>query len=104
MALIIKLLNALQTNVGSLTTVYSASADTVVKNIRFATSGSSGTINLRLNPSGAAAARLILNKDKALAANDILVVTPEITMKSGDTIEVTTSVAMDCVVCGAEKV
>lgn len=100
MALVIKLLGALQTNAGSLTTIYAPTTSAIVHNIRFATATASGTVNLFINPSGTDPARRILDKNVVIPANDILVVKPEITMGPGDTIEATTSVAMDCVVSG----
>lgn len=99
MALIIRLLDAKQTNGGGATTVYSSTATTIVANIRLATRAANGTVTLKFIPSGGSA-RQILDVNKAMTANDILIVKPEITMAAGDVIEATTSVAMDCVVSG----
>ena len=107
MAFVIKLLGAGPTNAGSLTVPYSVSSPAtaaIVNNLRFVnTSTAAGTINLFFNPSGAVGQVRILEKDKPIAAGDILVVKQELTMVVGDAIEVTTSVAMEYVVCGMQK-
>jgi len=103
MALVVKLLKAMATTASVTTTVYTPSVSAVVSNIRIATTGTAGTVNVFLDPSGAADPRRIAQKDKSLAAKEILVVKPEITMGPGDSIKVSTSVVMDCVVSGFER-
>jgi hypothetical protein len=106
MAFVLKLLKAGQTNNGTATTLYTVPAATsaIISNIRFVnTSGSSATVNLFFKPGGSGSVR-ILDKDKSVPSNDLLVVKPELTLAATDVIEATTSVAMDCVVCGMEKV
>ena len=106
MAYVIRLLKADITNAGSVTNLYTASAPalaTNVSNIRFAyTSGASRTVNLFFKPSVGSQIR-ILDKDKSVANGDILLVKPELTLAAGDAIEVTTSAALEYVVCGVEK-
>jgi len=46
----------------------------------------------------------ILEKDKSILANKLLVIEPELTLAATDVIEATTSVVMDYVVCGTERV
>lgn len=81
MPFIIKLLGNGTTNNGSNTGLYTASATclgAIVSNVRFVnTAGSSGTVNLFIKRGGSQ--YRILDKDKVVAAGDILVVKPEIT-------------------------
>lgn len=63
------------------------------------------TVNLFVNPSGAAIGQIrMLDKD-LVAPNSVgvLVVKPEVTLGASDAIEVTTSAAMDYVVSGVER-
>src|SRR5947207_9036395 len=107
MPFVIKLLGAGVTNAGSVTGLYTTSAtalEAIVSNVRLVnTGGSSVTVNLFFKPSGGSQIR-IWDKDKSVLAGDILVAKPELTMAPSDAIEVTTSAAMDFVVCGMEKV
>lgn len=102
----IKLLGADVTVGGVNKILYTAPAlGAIVSNVRLVnTSGSNGTVNLYFNPSIAGPTVRILDKDKSLLASDILVVKPELIMGASDTIEATTSVAMEYVVAGMEKV
>ena len=108
MALVIKLLKTGVTNAGSLTVPYSVSSPTlgaIVSNLRFVnTGGSAVTVNLFFRPSGGNQVRILdLNKSVPIGISSTLVVSPELTMATGDAIEVTTSAAMDYVVSGMEK-
>jgi hypothetical protein len=106
MAFVIKLLGTGATNAGSLSVPYSVSSPAlgaIVHNLRFTNAGASAvTVNLFFKPSGGSQIR-ILDKDKSVAASTTLVVKPELTMGASDAIEVTTSAAMDYVVCGLEN-
>ena len=106
MPFIIKLLGAGPTNAGTVTGLYTVSATAlgaIVNNVRIVNTGSAAIVNLFFKPSGGSQIR-ILDKDKSVAAGDILVMKPELTMAPSDAIEVTTSVAMEFVVSGMEKV
>src|SRR5438874_6725579 len=107
MPFLIRILGLGATNAGSLTVPYSVSSPAtgaIINNLRFVNTGaSSATVNLFFKPSAGSQIR-ILDKDKSVAAGDILVMKPELTMAPSDAIEVTTSVAMEFVVSGMEKV
>jgi hypothetical protein len=106
MAFVLKLLKAAQTNNGTATTLYTVPAATsaIVSNIRFVnTTAGSATVNLFYKPLGVGPVR-ILEKDKPVPANELLLVKPELTLAATDVIEATTSVVMDYVVCGMERV
>jgi hypothetical protein len=111
MAFIIRLLGAGVTNAGTLTVPYSVTSGAsppllgaIVSNVRLVnTTLNPVTANVFCHPSGGSQVR-ISDKDKSLAAGDILTVKPELTMGVGDTIEATTSAAIDYLVCGAERV
>ena len=106
MPFVLKLLKAAQSNNGLATTLYTVPAATsaIVSNIRFVnTSAGSATVDLFFKPGGGTGVR-ILDKAKSVLANKLLLVTPELTLAAGDVIEATTSVVMDYVVCGMERV
>ena len=106
MPFVLKLLKAAQSNNGTATNLYTVPAATsaIVSNIRFVnTSGGTATVNLFYKPGGVNPAR-ILEKDKSVLANKLLIVKPELTLGAGDVIEATTSVVMDYIVCGTERV
>ncbi len=86
MALIIQLLRAMATTAHATTTVYTPSVSAVVSNLRVATTGTAGTVNVFLDPSGAAGPRRVAVKDKSLGVKELFVVKPEITMGPGDSI------------------
>lgn len=108
MALTIKLLGSGAISGVATTALYTAPASglgAIVNNVRLVnTAGSSTTVNLHFTPSGLSQVR-ILDKDKSIAANDILVAKPEVTMGPSDKIELTTiaGAAIDYVVSGMEK-
>ncbi len=106
MAFIIKLLGAGPTNAGAVTGLYTVSATAlgaIVSNVRIVNTGSAGTVNLFYKPNLGSQIR-ILDKDYPIAAGDIVVVKNELTMAPSDAIQVTTSVAMEFVVSGVERV
>ncbi|MBI2927040.1 MAG: hypothetical protein HYY24_15200 [Verrucomicrobia bacterium] len=78
----------------------------IVNNIRLVNvSGAAGTINLYFTPSGGSQVR-ILDRDKQIAANDLLVVNPDLTMAPGDKIEADPtggSIYVDYVISGVEQ-
>ena len=75
-----------------------------MSNVRLVnTGGSAVTANVYYRPSGGSAVRTS-DKDKSIAAGPILTVRPEITMAVGDSTDVSTSAAIDYVVCAVEKV
>jgi hypothetical protein len=112
MAFIIRLLGAGVTNAGTLTVPYSVSSGAspsllgaIVSNVRLVnTTLNPVTANVFYRVSGSPNQVRISDKDKSVAAGDLLLVKPELTMGVGDTIEATTSAAIDYVVCGVEKV
>lgn len=101
MALLIKLLCASTTSAGGNPSLaYSSTGHTIVGNVRLATTGTVGSANVYFCRSGTSTDVRVLEKNKALAANDVVLVKPEITMGPGDLIKVSTSVAMECVISG----
>lgn len=106
MALIIKLLANGRTVAGENKAIYTVTAPAlaaIVDNIRLVNpSEVSATVNLFIRVAGGAPVRL-LDRNKAIAANDGYVVKPEITMSLGDSIEIMTAPGIDYVVSGVEK-
>jgi hypothetical protein len=110
MAYLIRLLGAGATTGGSSIVAYSVSAAStppasaaILSNVRLGnTQGSAVTANIFYRPSGGSQIR-IAEKDKSIATGSIFTVKPELTMALGDTIEVSTSAAIDYVVCGIER-
>lgn len=111
MALVVKLLNSGVTNINAATVLYSASSSglgAIINNIRVVNTGTTvaATVNafVRL---GAGPQIRILDMNKSVAFSptpgSALVIKPELTLGPTDTIEVTTSAAMDFVVSGVEK-
>ncbi len=107
MAFIIKLLGAGATANNGTWSAYSVSSPAlgaIVSNVRLVnTLGSAVTTNVSYIASGGATAR-IADKDKLIAVGDMLTIKPELTLSVGDWICVSTSAAIDYVVCGVEKV
>lgn len=99
MALIIKQLGASATSAGGETQLVSSSASTIVANIRIAATGSQGNVNVKLIPATGDTI-LLSEKDKYVAAGDMYVLRPEITLGPGDKIVATTSVAMQYIASG----
>ena len=110
MPLVIKLLGHGAISGAATTALYTVPASptalgAIVNNVRLVnTAGSSTTVNLYFTPSGGSQIR-ILDKDKSIAAGDILVVKPELTMAPSDKIELITiaGAALEHVTSGVEK-
>lgn len=106
MALIIKLLANGRTVAGENKALYTVTAPAlaaIVANVRLVNpSEVSATVNLFLRVAGGPPVRL-LDRNKAIAANDAYVLKPELTMGLGDSIEANTSPGIDYVVSGVEK-
>jgi hypothetical protein len=106
-AFLIRLLGAGPTANGGTISAYSVSSPAlaaIVSNVRLVnTTGGTVFANVTYNVSGGGAAR-ISDNNKSIAAGDILTIKPELTMSVGDVIYVSTSAAIDYVVCGVEKV
>ena len=102
----IRLLGAYRVQGAATTPLYTASGSgAIVSNVRLANAGGSQiTINLYFTPSGGTQWRL-LKKDCPIAAGDVLLVKPELTMAASDKIELVTVAGtnLDYVVCGVEK-
>ncbi len=78
----------------------------IVNNVRLVNTGAASvTVNLFYKPNGLAQVR-ILDKDKSIAAGDILVVKPELTLAPSDAIDLVTTgtPSLEYVVSGVEKV
>jgi hypothetical protein len=111
MAFLIRLLGAGATTGGSSIVAYSVSAAStppasaaIVSSVRLGnTQGGAVTANVFYRPSAGSQIR-IAEKDKSIPSGAILLVKPELTMAVGDRIEVSTSAAIDYVVCGVESV
>jgi hypothetical protein len=111
MAVRIRLLKADVTTAGSVIVAYEVGAQAtppasaaIVSNVRLGnTQGSAVTANVFYRPSGGSQIR-IAEKDKSIASGGIHIVKPELTMSLGDKIEISTSAAIDYVVCGVERV
>ncbi len=87
-------------------TVSSGALGAIVSNVRVVNTGVSAvTINLFYKPNGQAQVR-ILDKDKSIAAGDLLVVKPELTLAPSDMIDLVTtgSPSLEYVVSGAERI
>lgn len=106
MALIIKLLANGRTVAGESKAIYTVSAPAlaaIVANVRLVNPSETGaTVNIFIKIAGLTPVRL-LDRNKAIAANDAYVVKPELTMGLGDSIEATTAPGIDYVVSGVEK-
>jgi hypothetical protein len=110
MAMIIRLLGAGAITTAATTPLYSAPGTVlgaIVDNVRVVNlAGSSVTVNLNYTPSGSSSPVRILDWNKSIAANDLVVVKPELTMAPGDKVELVTtgSPNIEYVVCGTEKI
>jgi hypothetical protein len=108
MPLVVKLLGNGGISGATTTALYTAPSTvlgTIVNNLRIVnTAATSTTINLFFTPNGGSQVR-ILDKDRSILSNDVLVVSPELTMGPSDKIELTSvsGAALDFVVCGVEK-
>jgi hypothetical protein len=100
MPFVIRLLGAGSAN-GASTVLYSASSPAIVSNVRLANGGSAATVNVYCRHG---ALVQISERNKSIAAGDILTIKPELTLAATDTIEASTSAAVDFVVSGVEKV
>src|SRR5438093_591781 len=107
MSLIVRLLGTGQTTANQNTVLYlvpTTVLGAIVRNVRLVnTTGSQIMANLFYTPSGGNQVR-ILDKDHTINANELFVVTPELTMGPSDKIELTTSQTVNYVVSGVEKV
>jgi hypothetical protein len=107
MAIIIKLLNAGAITGTTQPTIYSPatpSTTAIIENIRLAnTSGATATMQAYLVPSGTATNVRIIEANKSLANNDILVIKPELTLGPGDAVVVSSSANLDFAVSGVER-
>jgi hypothetical protein len=89
----------------ALYTVPGSALGAIVNNVRLVNTGAAAvTVNLFFKPSGLSQVR-ILEKDKSIAAGDLLVVKPELTLAPSDRIELVTtgSPSIEYVVSGVEK-
>ncbi len=83
-----------------------ATGGAIVSNVRFVnTTGSALTLNLSYNPvAGGAATVRLLELNKSIPAGDLVVLKPEITMATGDTLEaIASATGIDFVVSGMER-
>jgi hypothetical protein len=115
MALVIRLLGAGSINTASTRVLYPDTVNfpvpagvlgAIVNNVRIVNlAGSSVSVNLYYRPNGGAIPFRILDRNKAIAAGDVLVVKPELTLAAGDQIEIVTtgSPQLEYVVSGVEK-
>ena len=109
MAIAIRLLNVGAISGAATTALYTVAAPAqgaIVSNLRLVnTGGGSTAVNLYFTASGGSQIS-ILDKNKPIAAGDILVVKPELTMALSDKIELVTGsgAAIDYAVSGAEMV
>jgi hypothetical protein len=107
MALVIKLLKAGPTNSATNTQLYSVSSPAlgaIVDNVRLVnTGGVPVTVSVFFKASGSPSQVRILDRDLVVGTGSSVVVKPELTLATGDAIEATTSVPMDCVVSGMER-
>jgi hypothetical protein len=104
MAFISKLLGAGPTNAGTGTVLYTVpttSSGAIVRNVRLVTVGNAGTASVYFRPSGGS--QVQISENKSLSTAELMLISPELTLAVGDSIEATTGVAMDFVVCGMER-
>lgn len=107
MAVTLKLLNAGAVTV-SPAAIYTvpagATGGAIVSNIRLVnTTGGALTVNVFFNPVTGSTVRLI-EVSKSIAAGDLLVIKPELTLATSDAIEASASATgIDFVVCGIER-
>ncbi|MCI0748444.1 MAG: hypothetical protein L0Y58_23810 [Verrucomicrobia subdivision 3 bacterium] len=108
MAVEIRLLGADLVNTATTTVLYTVPptvAGAVVYNVRMVNTGGAQTnVNLFFKPNAGAQVS-ILDKDKLIPSNNILVVKPNLTMAPSDKIELVTTgtPSIEWVVCGVEK-
>ena len=109
MPIAIRLLGAGLINTATTTALYTAPgtvSGAIVNNIRLVNlAGSAVTINLYYTPSGGSQVR-IWDWNKSIPANDITIVKPELTMATGDKIELVTTGTpnIEFVVSGTERI